>query len=122
MTVSAPASFHVRAAGPLTIATFAPPWLDDETIRTLGPDLDRLADQPGQAELRLDFGRVEYLSSAGLGKLVSVNKRVTAAGGRLVLTDLAPHLFELFQITRLDTILDVRQKDAAGAGPVGGDR
>ncbi len=67
-----------------------------------------LADAVGGGELRLDFTRVDALDSMALGALLTLHRRTDQAGGRLVLDRLAPHLRELFRLTRLDTILDVR--------------
>jgi anti-sigma B factor antagonist len=71
-----------------------------------------LADGLGASELRLDFAQITYLGSSGLGVLVTLHRRTKQAGGHLVLINLAPYLVELFKLTRLDTILDVRPAEA----------
>ena len=67
-----------------------------------------LADGVAGGELRLDFGRITCLGSTALGLLVTLHRRTDRAGGHLVLANLPPHLCDLFRLTRLDTILDVR--------------
>jgi anti-anti-sigma factor len=57
--------------------------------------------------LALDFREVELVPSPSLGKLVRLNKTVQAASGRLVLRNLSPNLFQVFQITGLDRVFDV---------------
>jgi anti-anti-sigma factor len=59
-------------------------------------------------ELRLDLSDLEYVTSAGLGMFVSLNRAVTAAGGRLSLFNVRPTVYEVFALTRLTSILDVR--------------
>ena len=54
--------------------------------------------------LVLDFRGVELMPSPSLGKLVRLNKTVYAACGRLVLRNLSPNLFNVFQITGLDRV------------------
>jgi anti-anti-sigma factor len=80
----------------------------------LNPLLDRLAEEAGPHALILDFGDVELVSAAGLGSLVRLYKAVRAAGGWLILRDLDDAVYEVFEITRLTTLFDVRRR----GGPV----
>jgi anti-sigma B factor antagonist len=57
--------------------------------------------------LVLDFGGVEYLSSAALGRLINLKKKVEAARGKLTIRDLHPDLREVFRITRLDQVFEI---------------
>ena len=54
--------------------------------------------------LLLNFGNVEYMSSAALGKLITLNKKVQAAGGKLILCNIDPQIREVFEITKLDKL------------------
>ena len=47
--------------------------------------LHGLIDEAGRCRLVLDLGQVEALDSYALGKLVMLNRKARAAGGRLVL-------------------------------------
>jgi anti-anti-sigma factor len=111
-----PCHFSVRADGPVTVATLTEASLDHLTAESVGDELIALARGLGRAELRLDFDRVEYLCSTALGKLIYLNKSLVAGGGRLALVNLDPDLYEVFSLTRLTTVLDVRAK-RAGAAP-----
>jgi anti-anti-sigma factor len=62
---------------------------------------------PAGKQLAIDFSDVDLLPSACLGKLVRLNKNVQAAGGRLVLRNLSSNLFNVFQITGLDRVLEI---------------
>jgi anti-sigma B factor antagonist len=90
------------------------PQLTYHKMQPVEPQLDRLAEQAGHGTLRLDFRHVEHLTSMVLGKLVSLHKRMRDVGGALQLVNLNADLYELFQITRLNTFLDVRAKPSAG--------
>jgi anti-anti-sigma factor len=75
----------------------------------------QLAECPGGlngGEVRLDFGAVESVESRELGALVVLNRRARDAGGRLALVDVRPLVAAVFELTRLDTILDVRRAAA----------
>lgn len=75
--------------------------------------LAQLADASGGRRLRLDFAGVTELPAGALGALVAVWQRVEAAGGRLLLSNLAPELYEVLRVTRLDSILDVRPENSS---------
>jgi anti-sigma B factor antagonist len=67
-----------------------------------------VAEQRDQSPLVLDMGNVASVSSMALGMLVKLHKRLHAAGRRLTLCNLSPQVFEVFAVTRLDTVLDLR--------------
>lgn len=57
----------------------------------------------------LDFGSLEYISSAGLGVLLSLHKRLLARGQRLRLINVNPHIFDIFRFSGFDRIFDVER-------------
>ena len=59
--------------------------------------------------LVLDFSDVQHLSSATLGKLINLKKKVAAVRGKLLLRGIQPDLLEVFQITRLDQVLEIQR-------------
>jgi anti-sigma B factor antagonist len=92
----------------VTIATFnAPTILDDQQIRAVEAELLKAVALNGQKRLILDFEHVHFMSSAVLGLLVKVHKRVIEAGGTLQLYNLDPKIHKLFEITRLTRIFDI---------------
>jgi anti-anti-sigma factor len=66
---------------------------------------------PVSGHLLLDFTNVERVSSEGLGALVGLHKRMRLGGGRLTLFNLCPQLYEVFEITRLDTLLRICREE-----------
>lgn len=89
--------------------------LTEQNTPAVGDELTEVATCAGPAELRLDFTGVDYFGSLVLAKLVGLHKRMAQAGGRLLVVNLEPHLFELFQVTRLATLLSVRPKETPAA-------
>jgi anti-anti-sigma factor len=61
----------------------------------------------GQDHVVLDFGRVEYIASAGLRALMLAARQAKGKGGRLVIAALQPVVKEVFDITRFALVLDV---------------
>ena len=92
----------------VTIATFNDLTIvDEQQIRDLEAELLSVVQNNGEKRLILDFEHVQFMSSAFLGLLVKVHKRVVEAGGTLQLYNLAPNLHKVFEITKLTKILDI---------------
>jgi anti-anti-sigma factor len=100
--------FEVMQEGPVTVVKFTEKHLNDTNIQQIGEELAGLTDALGPGELHLDFSDVQYLSTVVMAKLLGIHKRVTKEGGRFVLTNLAA-LYELFSVTRLDTLMEVHR-------------
>ncbi len=102
----------------VTIARFTDKKiLDESNIQIIGNQLFNLVDEDHRQKIILDFTNVEYLSSAALGKLITMDKKVKAAGGKLRLCSIRSDIKEVFKITRLDKlfqILDNRDKAVEG--------
>jgi anti-sigma B factor antagonist len=91
--------------------------VDSGTIEQLGEELNALVTNEKRNMLLLNFDGVEFMSSAALNKLISLNSKVKAAAGRLKLCCLRAEIHEVFKITRLDRVFDLRktQDDALAA-------
>lgn len=102
----------------VTIARFTDKKiLDESNIQIIGNQLFNLVDDDHRQKIVLDFTNVEYLSSAALGKLITMEKKVKAAGGKLRLCAIRSDIKEVFKITRLDKlfqIVDDREKALEG--------
>src|SRR5262249_36944465 len=70
----------VGAGGPLRLN---PRVLDTRAAQALCDELARLAGASGQFALRVDFGRVEFVTAGGLSKLLDLHGQLRAAGGGL---------------------------------------
>ena len=81
--------------------------LEDEQIRSLQDSIIPVVEQAGRVNLILDFRNVRFLSSAVLGLLIRVSKRVYEGDGQLRLCNIHPKIHEIFRITRLTKIFDI---------------
>ncbi len=61
----------------------------------------------------LNLGEVSYIDSSGIGELVSGFTTVTNQGGQLKLLNLTKRVKDLLQITKLYTVFDVHEDEAA---------
>jgi anti-anti-sigma factor len=60
-----------------------------------------------EGDCTLDFGGLEYISSAGLGVLLAVQKRLGESGHSLKLVNMDPHTRDIFRIAGLDMIFEI---------------
>lgn len=96
----------IDEVGTVTVARFLEKKiLDEANIEQIGQELFGLVDQDGRKQIVLDFSLVEYLSSAALGKLITMHKKVTAAGGKLALCNIQKDILDVFKITQLHKVL-----------------
>jgi anti-sigma B factor antagonist len=105
---------EVEQIGEVSVVNFVDrKILDEQNIQIIGEQLFSLVDQEQRRNLLLNFGNVEYLSSAALGKLITLNKKVQAAKGKLVLCNIAPEILEVFEITKLDKFFKIEREEQA---------
>jgi anti-sigma B factor antagonist len=67
----------------------------------------------GEKKLLLNLAEVSYIDSSGIGELVSAYTTVTNHGGSLKLLNLTKRVKDLLQITKLYTVFEVFDDEAA---------
>lgn len=98
----------IKQSGDVRIVHFADSKILNElSISAIGDELSTLVGEQARAKVLLSFKNVDHLSSAALGMLIKLNKEVSEGGGRLRLSDIAPQIFEVFKITRLNKMFDI---------------
>lgn len=92
----------------LTIVEFSDrKILDELCIFEIQEELSRVVDRTPGIKLVLSFKNVEHLSSAALGMLITLRKKVLEGSGQMRLSDINPQIFEVFKITRLNKHFDI---------------
>ncbi|MFQ5414779.1 MAG: STAS domain-containing protein [Phycisphaerae bacterium] len=81
--------------------------LEELSIAEIGEELYAIVDGKPGIRILLSFGGVEHLSSAALGVLITLNKKVSDLNGTLKLSDITPPIFEVFKITSLNKLFDI---------------
>ena len=99
----------VRYAGDATIVSFTDEKiLEEKDINELQASLMSVIESAAsKINLILDFGNVRFLSSAVLGLLIRVSKRIYEQEGQLRLCNINPRIYEIFKITRLTKTFDI---------------
>ena len=70
-------------------------------------------------KILLNLGDVNYIDSSGIGELVSAYTTVKNQGGELKLLNLTKKVHDLLQITKLYTVFDVKDDEAAAVKSFG---
>ena len=82
--------------------------LEEQDIKVLQDSIMSVVESAsGGIKLILDFGNVRFLSSAVLGLLIRLSKRIYEHDGQLKLCNINPKIFEIFKITRLTKTFDI---------------
>ena len=58
----------------------------------------------------LDLSEVLLLDSSALGVIMLIAQKLRPIGGKLVLLNPQPNVHHVFQVTRLDTVLEIRRE------------
>ena len=102
----------VRRAGPpagvIEIAGSVTAETEDELMDAYG----RAADE-GTRFVLLDFSRLDYMNSGGIGLLVTLLVRANRARQRLLACGLSEHYRQIFEVTRLDEAIEIHDDEAA---------
>ena len=67
----------------------------------------------GNKKILANLADVNYIDSSGIGELVSAFTTVKNQGGELKLLNLTKKVHDLLQITKLYTVFDVKDNEAA---------
>jgi len=99
----------VKYAGSATVVSFTDEKiLEERDIKELQESLmSGIESASGKMSLILDFGNVRFLSSAVLGLVIRVSRRIYEQEGQLRLCNINPKIYEIFKITRLTKTFDI---------------
>lgn len=81
--------------------------LDELNVQQLGKELMDLVEKHYVVKMVINFERIKFLSSAVLGKLISLNKRIAKEKGRLAFCCINDDIMQVFKITRLDKLIPI---------------
>ncbi len=82
-------------------------------IEELGSQLYKALEFKKGSKLVIDFSLVEFLSSATIGKLISLNRKVNLAKSALRLCSLRQEIRDVFHLCNLERVFDIREDQAA---------
>ncbi len=89
-------------------------YVEGEININTAPDIKRAFDKilaKKADKLIINFTKVSYIDSSGLATLVEILKNMRSYGGRLRLTNLAPKIKSLFEITKLEKLFEIMKDE-----------
>jgi anti-sigma B factor antagonist len=108
-----PQRLDVSEVGDVTVVRLRDQRItEDRKIDQWAQELYDLVEGDDRKKLLVSLCSVDFLSSAALGKLITLDKKATARGGVLKLSNICPHLSQLFSVTRLDRLFDIEKDEA----------
>ncbi len=81
--------------------------LTDDIIAQIYSKILSVVEETKGVNLILNFSQVNYLSSSVLSKLISIHKKVKSQDGTMCLCNINPVILKIFELTRLDTYLNI---------------
>lgn len=76
----------------------------------------RIQLEEGSRKMVLNFDKVSYLDSSGVGELVGCYTRIREKGGELKLCGMSPRIFGLIKMTSLHSVFDVKETEDEALG------
>ncbi len=81
--------------------------LEDDDIAAIEESITPLVEETAAIKMVIDFERVDFLSSAVLGLLIRISRKIDHAGGQLRLCGINRNIYNIFRITRLDRVFAI---------------
>ena len=88
--------------------------LDDTVLDEIKKEVNTLLGNCTGPDVLLDFGNVEFMSSAVLGLLGQIHRKTGTLKGKLKMCNIHPQIYEVFKLTNLNKLFAIH-KDAAEA-------
>lgn len=85
--------------------------LDGSNVAQLGDELDNLVTVQYITKLLVNFENVQYMSSAVLGKLITLHKKVKKEKGVLKFCSIDKSVLEIFEIMKLDKLFSIYETE-----------
>ncbi|MCA9290440.1 MAG: STAS domain-containing protein, partial [Phycisphaerales bacterium] len=83
--------------------------LDEGNIQQIGEEIGEIVDAQPQPRVLISFSNVDHLSSAALGTLITINKKVRDKDGQLRLANIDAQIYEVFVITKLNKLFHIHE-------------
>jgi anti-sigma B factor antagonist len=85
--------------------------LGEDAIAAIGQQLFELAESGTASKFVLNFARVESMTTAMMGKLIALQRKVEGSQGRLALCNIGPFLSEIFKILHVPPQMGIYREE-----------
>jgi anti-sigma B factor antagonist len=102
----------VSEVGDVTIVRFRDRRITEgRGIEEIARELFHLVERENRKKLIMSLASVDSLSSAALGKLIALNKRVAVRGGAIKLSSMNADISRVFSVSRLDRLFEIEKDE-----------
>jgi len=91
-----------------------PRLTEDSGLDEIRSQILALDSEKAGADVLIDLSPAEFLSSAALGMLGMIHRKIWAAKGRLKLCGIRPEIMQIFAVTKLDNLFDIHDTRESG--------
>jgi anti-sigma B factor antagonist len=98
-------NFDVATLGSVVVVTPLDEALDAQSAKDFRREMEESLDATGL--LLLDFHRVRFVDSSGLGAILACLRRMEGGGGGLKLCGLRPEVRAAVELVRMDRLVDI---------------
>jgi anti-sigma B factor antagonist len=81
--------------------------LEEQHVKEIEEEIMSVVEEAKRENMMLDFSNVQFMTSAFLGLLVKIHKRIRERGGYLKLRHINPTIYKVFEITQLTKVFDI---------------
>jgi anti-sigma B factor antagonist len=81
--------------------------VDQAEIDKIGRTMEELVESAGHPKIVVNFANLNHVSSAMLGVLISMDKKIRAMKGEMRLAGIPASIMQVFKLTRLDKLLKI---------------
>jgi anti-anti-sigma factor len=99
--------------GILTIYFLTPRLLEHPHLEELAKEVLAQLEKTSEDRVILDFQKVQFMSSAMLGRLVMIHNKCKEYKVQLKVSSIDPEIRKVFKITKLDKLFDIEPDEAA---------
>ena len=90
----------------LKIALLRTKLTEEDNLELFHQQLTAVLDKMAAKKVVLSLGPLVYMSSAAIGKIISLHRRLQRADGMLTICDLTPEIRDVLETSRLLTYLN----------------
>ncbi len=79
--------------------------IDHHTAQGIKNNMTKLIEKSDKTDVLMDFSKVTFMDSAGIGMILGRYKQVNARGGKLYVTGVSPQVERVFKVAGLYQVI-----------------
>lgn len=102
-------SIEISKDGNGTLITINESSLVGNTVDQLKVEAMKIIES-GEKKIILNLAKTNYIDSAGIGKILFINKKMLSNGGVLEINKITPTLLDFFETLAIDKIIPIQKE------------